>query len=369
MRRRRSTALQDCDRLRALGPLVVKPAGALPAWRDYAERLAVVIPRERLDPAVLRWAEGSSPRALWSVAFSGGADSLALLLLLWAHWPERRRRLRVLHFNHRLRGGESRADVTFCRRVAKALGLTFITDSWAGHHPRASEADARAARMAFLEKHARVVWFGHQQDDIAETMLMRLARGSGTGGLAAPRPVQPHPGGRVHLRPLLGLKKTEITAALRQVGASWREDSSNAGYQYLRNRVREKVIPLWVRAAERDALAGAARSRHLLEEDDAALEAWLAEINPFHRRGVLALDLLAGKPRALLRRALHRWLLSEPRAGEISRQAFESLLHALEVGRATRHSLGREGFAVTNGRELVFERARNKRPNFHRSAN
>jgi tRNA(Ile)-lysidine synthase len=74
--------------------------------------------------------------------------------------------------------------------------------------------------MAFFEAQARIVWFGHQQDDIAETMLMRLARGSGTGGLAAPRPVQIQSGGGVRLRPLLGLKKEEITAALRQT-RSW----------------------------------------------------------------------------------------------------------------------------------------------------
>jgi tRNA(Ile)-lysidine synthase len=124
-----------------------------------------------------------------------------------------------------------------------------------------------------------------------------------------------------------------------------------------------------VEAAQRDAIAGAARSRALLEEDDVALEAWLAEINPFRRRGVLALSALVGKPRALLRRALHRWLLSQPHAGDLSRQAFDSLLDAIEVGKATRHSIGREGFAVTNGRELVFERVRNKRQNFHRPAN
>ncbi len=73
-------------------------------WRERAAELAVVFPRARLHPGVLVWAEQSSLRAVWAVAFSGGADSLALLLLLWAHWPERRARLRALHFNHRLRG-------------------------------------------------------------------------------------------------------------------------------------------------------------------------------------------------------------------------------------------------------------------------
>jgi tRNA(Ile)-lysidine synthase len=206
----------------------MKKAGAMPALSGCAARLALIVPRERLDPAVVRWTESASRRTPWAVAFSGGADSLALLLLVWAHWPGRRRSLRVMHFDHRLRGAESRADAAFCRRVAAALDLTYIAGAWAGRHPDASEAEARAVRMAFLEKHARVVWFGHQQDDIAESMLMRLARGSGSGGLAAPRPVQLEPRGRVHLRPLLVLKKDEVVAALRSAGLSWREDSSNA---------------------------------------------------------------------------------------------------------------------------------------------
>jgi tRNA(Ile)-lysidine synthase len=347
----------------------VKAAGASPALSACADRLAALIPRDQLEPAVLRWSDASSRRETWSIAFSGGPDSLAVLLLVWAHWPERRRHLRVLHFNHRLRGAESRADVVFCRRVARELGVAFVAGSWGEARVDASEAEARAARMAFLAAEGRVIWFGHQQDDIAETMLMRLARGSGTGGLAAPRPVQIQSGGRVHLRPLLGIKKEVITAALRQVGVRWRNDSTNQRGLFFRNRVREKVVPLWVEVAQRDAVAGAARSRMLLEEDDAALEAWLEELNPFSPSGRLNVAVLAGKPRALLRRALHRWLLNERRAGDISRQAFETLLKALEAGKSTRHSLGRQGFAVTNGLELGFEPIRKKRRKFHRPAN
>src|SRR4051794_7503090 len=106
------------------------PARKTIKWRDAAAQLAAAIARERLDPAVLRWAEERSIREIWCVAFSGGPDSLALLLLLWAHWPERRGRLRALHFDHRLRGAESRADAAFCRRVCAALRVKFVTASW-----------------------------------------------------------------------------------------------------------------------------------------------------------------------------------------------------------------------------------------------
>ncbi|MDP3072469.1 MAG: tRNA lysidine(34) synthetase TilS [Opitutaceae bacterium] len=328
--------------------------------REAAARLAAIIPRERLDATVRAWADAAPPRTRWAVAFSGGADSLALLLLIWAHWPERRRTLRALHFDHRLRGAASRADARFCERVCQELGMACVTGTWKGRRRGASEAEARAARMAFFESHARVLWLGHQQDDIAESMLMRLARGSGTSGLAAPRPVQPQPRGRVHLRPLLPLKKTEITAALRAAGVAWREDATNAGDDFFRNRVRRAVVPAWIRAAQRDATAGAANSRALLEEDDAALEAWLDEIlPPLRRRGPLPLASLAGRPRALWRRALHRWLRAEPRAGELSRAAFETLLGAIMRG-PTRQSAGRAGFAVSDGRELRFQSVRKK---------
>ncbi len=330
--------------------------------RERAARLAELVPPARLDPAVRAWAVAAPRRQIWGVGFSGGADSLALLLLLWAHWPERRRYLRVLHFDHRQRGAESRADARFCRQVCARLGLRLVSGAWREAPAAASEAEARAARRAFFARHARILWLGHQQDDVAETLLMRLARGSGTGGLAAPRPVQELPGRRVHLRPLLGLKGAEIRGALREARLAWREDSTNAGTAYFRNRVRAEVLPRWIDAARRDAVAGAARSRLLLEEDDRALERWLDELKPFEAGGRrLRLDGLAGRPRALWRRALHRWLVANPRTGEPSRQAVEALLEDLLAGRKTRHSLGAEGFAVTDGHALRFVRGTARR--------
>ncbi len=337
--------------------------------REAAARLAALIPRGRLDAAVLAWVEKASLRTVWGVGFSGGADSLALLLLLWAHWPERRKQLRVLHFNHRMRGASARADAAFCRRVAHMLGVKYVAGTWREGRTDASEAEARSARMAFFAKHARIVWLGHQQDDVAESMLMRLARGSGTGGLAAPRPVQALAQKRVHVRPLLSLKKAELESGLRSAGAEWREDETNAGAAYFRNRVRHSVIGPWIEAAGRDAVAGAARARILLEEDDEALGFWLEALAPIDARKGLKVQELAGKPRALWRRALQRWLAMNPAAGEPSRQAFETLLAAIEVGKATRQSLGRDGFAVSDGRVLRFVRRGKRGRTFEGRAN
>jgi tRNA(Ile)-lysidine synthase len=296
-------------------------------------------------------------------AFSGGADSLCLLLLLWAHWPERRRRLVAAHFNHRLRGRESLADAFFCRRVSRGLGISHEEGAWRERPLKASEAQAREARQAFLgtvlrKRRACVLWTGHQLDDIAETMLMRLARGSGSAGLSAPRPVQQRPDGVTLLRPLSGLSKAGVSKFLLQAGAAWREDSSNATGQYFRNRVRSEVLPAWCASAEgRDALAGAALSREWLEEDEEALQAWLASLAVLQPGPVLELGPLLDKPRALVRRALHLWLGATVYRGDLARQGFEQLLDACASGRSTRFSLGREGFALIRRKVLSFERS------------
>jgi tRNA(Ile)-lysidine synthase len=322
------------------------PGAMLAAWADYE--------REKRKNA------RHQPR--WALGFSGGADSLAMLLIFWAEAPGRwGRKFVALHFNHRLRGKAAEADEKFCRQVCAALGVKYVAGRWKSPPKRASEAAARAARHDFFaremtKRKIRLLWLGHQQDDIAETMLMRLSRGSGTAGLAAPRPAQEMGDGRLHLRPMLSLKKAEIVSALRNAGAIWREDATNTGGDFFRNRIRSRVLPAWVKASGRDALAGAALSRDRLDEDHVALEAWLDELKPV-KKGRLELDRLAGKPRALLRRALHRWLLAVRPSTDLSRQGFEQLLAAVERGKDTRFSLGAKGFAVLRHGRLAFRPA------------
>jgi len=339
-------------------------------WPAVAAAFAARISHSDLHPAAMLRARAEYLResrrggrpSRWALAVSGGADSLALLLILWAEGPGRwGRDFVVLHFNHRLRGRAADADEKFCREVCAALGVTFVSGRWRAARRGASEAEARAARFEFFgremsRRKLRLLWLAHQQDDIAESLLMRLARGSGTGGLAAPRPVQAMGEGRLHLRPLLTLKKSELVAALKKAGAVWREDASNAGDDHFRNRIRARVLPAWTKASGRDALAGAALSRELLDEDDAALEAWLDDLKPFDRRGRMDLTRLAGKPRALVRRALHRWLLAVRPETDLSRQGFNQLLAAVQRGQDTRFSLGAKGFAVVRRGGLVLQK-------------
>ena len=340
-------------------------------WREVAGKFVARIDHTQLHPAAMERAFAESRRerrrgltpARWALALSGGADSLALLLLFWAEGPGRwGREFVAMHFNHRLRGQAAVVDEKFCRSVCAALGITFVAGRWTGQRRGASEAEARAARFAFFEREMRrrrlrLLWLAHQADDVAETMLMRLARGSATSGLAAPRPVQEMGEGMIRLRPLLTLQKRAIIAALRSAGATWCEDATNAGDNFFRNRIRQRVLPAWQRAAGRDAVAGALLSRELLEEDDTALQTWLEELQPVDRYRRLLVTRLAGKPRALFRRALHRWLLAVRPETDLSRQGFNQLLRMVEAGRDSRFSLGRQGFAVLRAGLLSYRTA------------
>jgi tRNA(Ile)-lysidine synthase len=320
--------------------------------------LAEQVPLRDLHPAAL----AAAPSGRWAVALSGGGDSVALLLLLWAHFPKRRSRLVALHFDHRLRGAASRADARFCHSLCAALGVELIEGRWSRTgRSKVSEAEARDARNGFVEaacarRSATALGLGQQQDDIAETMLMRLARGSGAAGLAAPRPASlTGDGGVLRLRPLLTLQKRDIAAQLKKLGIPFRTDRSNQTGQYLRNRVRRDVVETWQKSADsqRDAVAGAALSRELLEEDDTALEAWTDRCRALTAGGKLNLVRLQGAPRAVWRRALQRWVgrqlrdtQKSPRGSfRLSRMGFERLLHGISEGKAQRISLGAAYFA------------------------
>ena len=251
-----------------------------------------------------------------AVACSGGADSLYLLLVTWAHFHRDTgpltggadAALKVLHFNHRTRGNGSDADAAFVQEVAEALGLTCITGVRHETGP-ASEAALRQARLAFFRDcGCRCVLQGHQRDDIAETLLMRLCRGSGLDGLAAPRAVSKI-GDTTFVRPLLDTPKAAILEALRADAIPWREDPSNATDTHLRNRIRHHVLPLLAELCDRDVHAAFARSRKLLEED-ADLLARLAAPSSDRAGTGDALEIVrdAGTPRSLLRRRLMAWL-------------------------------------------------------------
>ncbi|MBI4553965.1 MAG: tRNA lysidine(34) synthetase TilS [Candidatus Latescibacteria bacterium] len=183
------------------------------------------------------------------VAVSGGPDSVALVHVLWGLRDRLGIDLTVAHLNHRLRGPDSDGDAAFVTRLAAQLDLPVAIqaeDVRALSRARrlSLETAAREARYAFLERvaverGAQKIATGHTADDQAETILMRLIRGSGVGGASGIRPVRD---GRV-VRPLLMVTHQEVHAYLAAHHLSARVDVSNADLGYLRNRVRHVLLP------------------------------------------------------------------------------------------------------------------------------
>ncbi len=331
-------------------------------WTKAVAQMADAIPSGRLHARVLKWLECEAKKdETWAVAVSGGADSVALLLLLWAHFPNKRNELLVLHYDHGLRP-DSAADAKFVEELASELGVGFAS---ARRAPRGAinEGALRDARMDFFRaqlaaRKARIIFFGHQLEDIAETMLIRLARGSGASALCAPRPVRffSDDGGMVALRPLLDIRRGELRGALQRAGVVWREDSTNEQGHYLRNRLRHQVIPAW-RAAEptRNLDAAAARARAALEEEADALEAITGKLlhDLFPRECAPGLPLPVGtfpsQHRAVVRRALNWWLDLNERKDHLNANAFNLLLEKVMAAQSGRWSAG-------SGRWLVLDK-------------
>jgi tRNA(Ile)-lysidine synthase len=175
------------------------------------------------------------------VAVSGGADSVCLLHIL----RELGFSLHILHLNHRLRGAESDADAAFVRDLAARLGLpcTVRDGDLAQAADNLEQAGRRARLSLFQEALANGtvdrVATAHTRDDQAETVLFRFLRGAGSAGLAGIRPVTSD--GLV--RPLIEVGRFDVERYLRNRGIEWREDSTNAGRRFARNRIRHDLLP------------------------------------------------------------------------------------------------------------------------------
>jgi tRNA(Ile)-lysidine synthase len=346
---------------------------------ELAERVLAHIRREELLRAGDRV----------GVAVSGGIDSVALLRLLIELRPELGIVLCVVHFNHGLRGAESEADREFVSGLAREQGLEFHSASGdvaelAAEEHSGMEAAARELRYGFFRAlldadegaeieidvpqglkpessvesngTAEAVPFpiqpldkiatGHTLDDQAETVLMRVIRGTGLRGLGGiyPRVLVEHDDGDGHgeiVRPLLRIRRCELERYLTDLKQAWREDSSNADAKFTRNRVRQLVLPLLERefnptvAESLSELAEIARD----EEDywDNEISGWLGTVvqwsQPEWTRGLPGFEgsqalvqIQASPDPALLERieqpgpavmnasVSRPWLLTEPRA-------------------------------------------------------
>jgi tRNA(Ile)-lysidine synthase len=188
-----------------------------------------------------------------AVAVSGGADSVALLRSLLAARAALGIVLSVAHVHHGIRGADADADADFVSGLAAHCDLPLHlrhvdTPAVAHEHRETLEEAARNLRYGWFRsllevRETEAIATAHTLDDQAETVLMKMLRGAWTEGLGGIHPIVEAPPGRI-LRPLLGVRRAEIEAYLRDLGQPWREDASNLDPAHTRNRLRHQLLPL-----------------------------------------------------------------------------------------------------------------------------
>ena len=217
---------------------------------------------------------GFIPEGRILAGFSGGADSTALILLLAAERDAGRNEPEAVHVNHGLRGSESDMDETFCRTTCERLKIPFhvIRPDLRGRSDENSCRDARFAAFDTVMKKTgiRILALGHNRNDVSETFMMRLLRGAGPDGLSCMNGMDYREEYAI-CRPLIHCSREEIRTALRNAGEEWREDSSNRNERYLRNSVREQLIPLMERLAP-GAAGRIAQTAEMLSNENSFLQ-------------------------------------------------------------------------------------------------
>ena len=237
---------------------------------------------------------------------SGGADSVALLHLLLMRGCE----VSVVHVNHALRGAESDADEAFVHSLCHQLGVPLkVYRLQPPEHPSedwARRERYRCFRQVMAESDVQALVLAHHRDDQAETLLLHLMRGAGLNGLRGMTAHSEAQGMRI-LRPLLDFSRDELRGALEEMHQPWREDASNRDARYLRNAVRNELLPLMERLAP-GCSGRLAETAGLLQADEETLtqttEAFLAA----HGQGnCLELAALQSQTEGLQKRILRLW--------------------------------------------------------------
>lgn len=201
-------------------------------------------------------------------ALSGGRDSVALLHFLKEHGLS----VAAAHFDHHLRPN-SGEDALFCRDLCRKWNIPFyLGEGQVADLPGNTEANAREARYAFLERTAEEIGAAciataHNADDNLETVLLHLTRGCGLNGLTGIRPRR----GKV-VRPMLKTPRAAVDCYVERFALPFREDATNADTAYARNRLRHQVLPV-LRSINPRVAEAAGRMTDTLREDMAFLTA------------------------------------------------------------------------------------------------
>jgi tRNA(Ile)-lysidine synthase len=227
-----------------------------------------------------------SPGSKINCAVSGGKDSMAMLLLAVLNDCD----VTAIHVDHSLRQG-SNQEATIVARLAEQLGASFVSKTIKVEPGANLEARARNARFAVLP---RAVATGHTADDQAETLMINLLRGAGLQGLAGMK--------QSHSHPILNLRRSETEMLCRELEIECVVDPTNADLKFLRNQVRQQLLPLMNEVSQRDVAQILARQADLFREDSDFLDDLAKQIDPTDAKA------LSIAPIALARRAVRVWL-------------------------------------------------------------
>ena len=298
-----------------------------------------------------------APALPLAVAYSGGADSTALLYACARRWPGQ---VVAIHVHHGLQEAADGFEA-HCRQTCALLGVPLsVAHVDARHQPGQSPEDAaRQHRYAALMAHARTAFaqpaasiaLAQHADDQVETLLLALSRGAGVAGLAG-MAAHWHKEGLDWTRPLLAVSAANIRSWLKAQGIGWIEDPSNAQDCYTRNRIRLQLLPVLEQVFPqfRDTFARscshAAQSKQL-QQDLAQLDLQVVGNPP----AIKALQSLSGVRQA---NVLRHWLLVEhgvtPSAAQL--KALQQLIDACRTRGHQIHCKVGYGFAVRNGPNL-----------------
>lgn len=299
--------------------------------------------RKHVEGVLRAYGIFSAQKALL-VACSGGSDSLALLDLLVMLHGEGGPRILCAHFEHGIRKEESHIDAEFVADVCAQWGVPFIYGAkdvphYARAHRLSLETAARECRYAFLRRERMqygcdYIVTGHHADDLAETVLMRILRGTGTTGLAAMRDKD-----GVLLRPLLAITRATIEAYIKKRHLHPRHDATNDDVSHaVRNRIRHCLLPELRKYYNPSLVRALTQLSTLAAEEDAFL-AGLAEeafLHAYHEKG-LSQKVLRGLHPALQRRVLRMyWVRETGRAKDFSylhEERMRALVHVEAVAR------------------------------------
>jgi tRNA(Ile)-lysidine synthase len=307
------------------------------------------------------------------LAVSGGPDSTALLVLA-ARWAKARKRapqLLAVTVDHGLRAAAA-GEAAAVKRLARRLGVAHRTLRWRGSKPKSGLQDAaRRSRYRLLAQAAERAGFGHivtahTLDDQAETVLFRLARGSGIGGLAGMADALPLPtedNGSIFLvRPLLGVAKARLVATLDAAGIGYSEDPTNRDPRFTRPRLRTLMPALAREGLDARGLARLAlRMRRAESTVEFAVDAARAALapGPWRERGPVMFEAarFASLPSEVALRLLGRAIAHTGDEGPVELAKLEALFESLRQARFRLRRTLAGALITLNGDRLTVERA------------